>query len=57
MLNFCFEEIQHLYLEKLCSRWLGPYTIAEVFSHGALEVYKYYVEGLLQVSYAARLND
>jgi hypothetical protein len=57
MFNFCFEEIQRLYLEKLCSRWLGPYTVAEVFSHGALEVYKYYVEGLFQVSYVARLND
>ncbi|WJX97023.1 hypothetical protein P8452_78148 [Trifolium repens] len=49
--------IMRLYLEKLCSRWLGPYPVADVFSHGALEVYKYYVEGLFQVSYVARLND
>ncbi|KAK2451620.1 hypothetical protein QL285_010657 [Trifolium repens] len=37
--------------------WTIPYIVAEVFSHGALEVYKYFVEELLQVSYAARLND
>jgi hypothetical protein len=57
MFNFVLKNFSFFYLGTLRSRWLGPYTVAEVFSHGALEVYKYYVEGLLQVSYAARLND
>ncbi|XP_045809427.1 uncharacterized protein LOC123903826 isoform X3 [Trifolium pratense] len=60
-----------LFPGKLRSRWFGPYTVTQVFPHGALEVSredgttfkvngqraKHYEEGLLQVSYATLLSD
>jgi hypothetical protein len=60
-----------LFPGKLRSRWFGPYTVSQVFPHGALEVSKedgttfkvngqrakHYEEGLLQVSYVTRLSD
>ncbi|CAJ2656800.1 unnamed protein product [Trifolium pratense] len=56
------EEIQRLFPRKLRSRWLVPYTVSQVFLHGALEASKedgttfivngqhakHYEEGLLQ---------
>ncbi|WJX64878.1 hypothetical protein P8452_49607 [Trifolium repens] len=67
--NFCIVA-DCFYLETLRSRWLGTYTVAKVFSHGALEVSNYYTtskvnrqcakhyeEGLLQVIYVACLNE
>jgi hypothetical protein len=60
-----------LFPGKLRSRWFGPYTVSQVFPHGALEVSKedgttfkvngqrakHYEEGMLQVSYVTRLSD
>ena len=29
----------HLFLEKLKSRWIGPFVVKTVFPHGAIETY------------------
>ncbi|CAJ2642489.1 unnamed protein product [Trifolium pratense] len=64
-------EIQRLFPIKLRSRWLVPYTVSQVFLHGALEASKedgttfivngqhakHYEEGLLQVRYVVCLSD
>ena len=28
----------HLFPEKLCSHWGGPFIVTQVFSHGAIEL-------------------
>ena len=33
-----YDSYLHLFLEKLWSRWVGPYVVVKVFPHGAVEI-------------------